>query len=427
MLSQVLRLLLVCVSLGTFTSAAGVTVTPTVLDFGNQLTSTVSTPLSVTVANNSGHAVPLTVKAPAQVFLATNGCGASLAVDMSCSIQVRFAPPHVGPLGDRLLINAGNIPLSVRLTGNGVRPALTFPSGNAFTICCYPGDNWSMPIPLLNSGNGPLLISAISNNFVSETNNCPAMLAPGSGCTITASVAVEGYINKETFPGISIVDNAPGSPHLIFFSLDGPNFAGNYRFSPPDGPFFPLYTLVGSTRSAGFALETGDGNGPVIVRSAVATGDFSVSGAPGLCGPCFWTVTFTPTAAGARTGTLTLNDDAGGSFGTQTFELFATATFLDVSAYTVHFSQKSPGPGKVRLYNTGGSPISITGITPSPAEVFLESDDCPAVLPPQDKCDITVSFTGNLLTVTDGVLTVHDDDPGGPHQIALHAGNYRYY
>jgi hypothetical protein len=62
-------------------------------------------------------------------FSQTNTCGATLAVNASCTINVKFSPTVAGTLSDTLQVtdNAAGSPHTVGLTGTGItsRVALT--------------------------------------------------------------------------------------------------------------------------------------------------------------------------------------------------------------------------------------------------------------------------------------------------------------
>ena len=55
-------------------------------------------------------------------FTQTNNCPATLAAHQSCTVQVVFTPPDVGPFNETVLVtdNAKNSPHSLPLTGVGI-------------------------------------------------------------------------------------------------------------------------------------------------------------------------------------------------------------------------------------------------------------------------------------------------------------------
>jgi hypothetical protein len=115
---------------------------------------------------------------------------------------------------------------------------------------------------------------------------------------------------------VSIADNAQGSPQIV--NLSGMAVAG----PAPEAFLSPSNLLVApqpiSTTSAAQAVTlTNTGNAALAITSIVASGDFAQTNSCGnlvaLGKNCAINVTFTPTVAGVRTGTVTVTDNATGS------------------------------------------------------------------------------------------------------------------
>jgi glycosyltransferase involved in cell wall biosynthesis len=101
------------------------TVSPTSLEFGNQLRGTASGPQSVTVTNTGAVALPITNirlsgTNPGQ-FSQTHTCGTSVPVGATCTISVVFKPTVRRSLKATLNVNAGGGPgtHTVALSGAG--------------------------------------------------------------------------------------------------------------------------------------------------------------------------------------------------------------------------------------------------------------------------------------------------------------------
>ena len=101
------------------------------MDFGSQLAGAASAPRTVTLRNTGTG--PLTFAATPFAmtgangadFAQTNDCGATLAVDATCSVAVTFTPGASGARSAALAIadDAADSPQSVALSGSGVPPA----------------------------------------------------------------------------------------------------------------------------------------------------------------------------------------------------------------------------------------------------------------------------------------------------------------
>src|SRR5207245_842106 len=120
---------------------------------------------------------------------------------------------------------------------------------------------------------------------------------------------------------------------------------------------------------------------------------------------CVLNLTFTPTAASARTATLTITDDAAGS--PQSVSLTGTGVTpptATLSATSSAFGEQRVGTSSaaqtVTLTNSGGAPLNLTSITVTGAQAadfaFAAGNTCPTgagSVAPGASCTISVSFT----------------------------------
>ena len=225
-------------------------------------------------------------------------------------------------------------------------------------------------VTLTNSGSAPLSITSIaaSGDFAVTNNTCPASLAAAASCTFgvtftpTATGARTGAITTHRQRQSPHSDHYPerhrrdSHCHLSATSLTFGN------------------QLVGTTSSAQTVTLTNTGTATMTITSIVATGDFALTG--NTCGAtlavsasCTFGVTFTPTTSGARTGAITLTDNASPS--TQTITLNGTGVIpiATLSASSLTFGNQLVGTTSiaqtVTLTNTGTATLTITSIVPS--------------------------------------------------------------
>ena len=242
-------------------------------------------------------------------------------------------------------------------------------------------------VTLTNTGSGILHVSSIAISGLNggdfgETNSCGTSVAPTASCTISVTFT-------PTAPGVrsgtlTITDNAAGSPHTI--ALNGTGAGPGAALSPASLTFA---AQVDNTPSAAQTVTlTNSGTAALTITSVAASGDFA---ATNTCGSsvaaganCAIHVTFTPTTAGSRSGTLTITDNAGGSpqtaalSGTGTDFTAAPATGSSTSAtvsaggtatYTLAFTGTPGFTGTVSL-TCGGAPTLAT-CTVSPSSLPL--------------------------------------------------------
>ena len=169
----------------------------------------------------------------------------------------------------------------------------------------------------------------------------------------------------------------------------------------------------------------------VNVNSIVASGDFGDTGACkkiGAGATCRVAVTFTPTATGIRTGTLTFSGMT--SVFTETPIVFAvgltgvgvpqamlTPASADFGSVQVG---KTSAPSVFTLINNLGTALSISSIGTS-AE-FGYTTTCGTSLPSRRRCTISVTFSPNATGTQTGTLSVTDSALGSPQTSTL-SGN----
>lgn len=167
-------------------------------------------------------------------------------------------------------------------------------------------------VTLSNSGSAPLAIAGITApGGFSETNTCGTGLSPAAKCQVKVSFTptTAGLRSGE----LTIDDNAPGSPQYL--ALSGTGTPPTASASPASLSFSSQVAGVTSTAQA--VKLTNTSSGPLSISSISTSGDFAQTNNCGgsLAGgaSCTINVTFTPTAAGSRSGTLSIADDAGNS------------------------------------------------------------------------------------------------------------------
>jgi Tol biopolymer transport system component len=406
-------------------------ISPGALAFGNQLVGTTSASQTVTLSNTGNGDLVITDIAMtgtnAGDFARTTTCGATLAPGATCTIAVAFTPSGTGLRTARLQVatNAAS-PTTVGLTGTGTAPAatlsndsLTFGNQNVGTTSA------AQAVTLSNSGTGPLLISTLSVTGVNgadfgETNTCGASVAPGASCTISVTFAPTNTGTRAAV--VSIVDNAPGSPHVI--GLTGTGRPGQITLTPSALTFVPQ--PVGTT-SAGQAVTVKNaGTTTMTLSGSTASGDFSVSGttcgsslAPGAT--CTVNVVFTPTSAGSRAGTLTVTSNVGPG----TVALTGTGTILTLSPSAIDFGNQTVGTSSVRaialrnISSTTAVDISSMALGGNASADFATTTTCGSTIAPGAICTIDVRFTPTKKGARNASLTVTHTSFGSPLTVSL--------
>ena len=310
-------------------------IAPASPDFGVQPVGATSVPQTVTVTNNNNvtvnfGSIAITGTNSADFAKATDTCTPSVAAGAQCSVSVTFTPSVAAAEAATLVFTDDdlNSPQNVSLSGTGSNsPGVGLaPTGLDFGNQLLATTSAPMTVTLTNTGAAALTINSFapSGDFAATSTGAsacptsPATLAAGGTCTInvtftpTASGARTGTL--------SLTDNAGGSPQIM--TLSGNGTAPGVGLAPTSLGFGnqPL-----ATTSAPMTVTlTNTGTAALTINSFAASGDFAATSTGASACPtspatlaaganCTINVTFTPTASGARTGTLSVTDNAGGS------------------------------------------------------------------------------------------------------------------
>jgi hypothetical protein len=353
---------------GTAVVPAAVTLAPTGLTFSSQPTGTVSAAETVTMTNSGGASLTI-----ASISLTgtnsgdlhqTNTCGTSVNAGSGCAITVTFKPTATGSRAGSVTItdDASGSPQTVALTGTGTGSA---PVASVSPLSLTFGDQQlvtaSVPqsVTITNTGNLPLAISGITvTGDFAQTNTCGKSLAAAKQCTmsVTFEPASDGTRNGQ----LTITDNAQGSLQVVTVSGTGTGTAPGVNLSPASLSF--SNQGVGSQSAAQTAKLTNTGDAALSVSSMTIagtnSGDFSETDTCGTSvaagAGCNISGTFKPTAAGSRTATVNIADNAAHS--PQTLSLTGTAITPDFSLSALN-TPATVTAGQTVTYTVNVNPV----------------------------------------------------------------------
>jgi hypothetical protein len=384
--------------------------------------------------NNTGTA-NLTFTAPPAVSgdyaLTANNCTSPITPGSGCTFFITFTPTAAGLRTGTLTFtsNASTSPDHVTLSGTGISGATATlaPNNIAFGNQIVGTSSAASPVTLSNTGTTALSITSIvaSADF-SQTNNCTSSLAAHTSCTINVVFSPTVVGNRQGF--ITLTDNAPGSPQQV--SLAGVGLASpQTAVTAPTSLTFSNQPLT-VTSNPQFVTLRNTGSNTLNITSVVASGDYAqTNNCPaGLLGGQFCTisVTFTPTAAGTRSGAITFTDNAANSPQTVTLSgVGVNAPLVTLSGTTLNFPNTSVGSTSVAqnvtLTNTGFAALNVSSITQQPnTSTFNTTTNCPASLAINASCTISVTFAPTAVgLVNNYYIQINDDAYNTPQFISL--------
>jgi hypothetical protein len=281
----------------------------------------------------------------------------------------------------------------------------------------------TMVATLTNTGGAPLSITSITitgtntTDFV-QTNTCGASVAVTASCTI--NVTFTPLATGARTASVQIADNAAGSPQSISLTGTGTNQAVALS---PGALTFPKQ-VVGTTSMVQTMTLTNSSTSTVTISSITPTGDYTQTN---NCGStlavgrsCALNVTFRPTAAGSRPGSIVVTDNAAGS--PQSAGLSGTGTFVSLVPSVLSYSPAQPvnttSPAQqIKLTNLGSTALTITSIKATGD--FKQTNTCGAPVPALLSCTISVTFTPSNSGGRVGSIAVSDSDLGSPQTANL--------
>jgi hypothetical protein len=432
---------------GSLTST-NVLLSPSTLAFGNQNLGNTSAGQTFTLTNLgttalSGVAISTNESGN---FSQTNNCGTSVAAGASCTVTVKFNPQGQagGVIQENLQISdsAPDSPQRVALSGTSV--AGPFVTLSPFSLTFGPQATGTtspaQTVTLTNTGSTGLTIGTISastdgegdgSDFIAG-NNCPENAIPPNGsCTITVTwMPSEGATIPATGT-VTITDNAQNQGTQTIGLTGG--VTATVGIAPPTVGFGNQ--AINTTSAAQTITVTNTGTAVLTVPSVVVSSNFAetntcTANPVAAGGTCTISVTFTPTAATAYSGTVSITDTATNS--PQTVTLTGTGTSaagsVTIAPGSLTFASQALGTTSaaqtVTITNNGTAPASLTGFSIS-ANFGVVGDGggtCTATttLIGGASCTFQITFGPTATGTLTGAFTVTDSVTGSsPLMVAL--------
>jgi sugar lactone lactonase YvrE len=319
---------------GTATGNAGPqpVLTPATLNFGSITVQTTSAGQTVTLSNTGG--VPQGISSfgffgtNTSSFSQTNNCGVSLAAGASCTFSITCTPSATGVLTANLGVNfpSPEPQESVALSCTGTaaaapQAALTPGVVNFSTI----SGTSSAPttFTLTNAGNASLAITSVSisgtnaSSFMIGANTCGSSVAASGTCTIAVSFAPASAGSYAA--SLSVTDAVGVQTSTLSGTATAPA-APMAALTPASASFGSVTS--GTTSAAKTFTLTNSGNATLSISGITLAGanasDFAIGSstcgeALAASGTCSIAITFTPSATGSFSATLSVADNAAGS------------------------------------------------------------------------------------------------------------------
>lgn len=387
--------------------------------------STVQGTVSVTVRkaaqtiNFTALATPVTLGTPAVTLVATGGASGNPVVYSVLSGPGAIAGNQLAYTGVGTVVVAadqtgnGNYAAATEVTESVVVNAATLGIGAAsisFGSQPLGTTSQAQTLILTNTYGFPISVTSVqATGDYAAAANCPSVAAGGTcsiGVTFTPTAT-------GTRTGTLTVANAESNATQTV-TLTGVGTAAGIQITPTNVTFGSQVLNTASTGQTVTIVNTGTAN--LAISNIATTGDFATTGSCTTVpagSNCNLTVVFTPVATGARTGTITLTDNAGGAGQTQVVILNGTGTLAGVTLSPSQQVFPSTLVGStsfaqtVTLTNSGTA--QLTGVGISTLGDFTQTNNCAAALSPSASCTISVQYAPTVGGAESGSLVVNDN------------------
>ena len=205
--------------------ATTVTLTPASLAFGNHAVDTPSTAKSVTLKNTGTATLNISgigIEQGTYFAISSNTCGATLAPDKTCKVDVTFTPTQLSAEKDTLSFtdNASGSPQTVALSGTGEAQATLTPASLTFAKQKVGTTSAAKKVTLKNNLPTSLTVTqwSIAAPFAISATTCGTVNS-GKSCTfsVTFSPTQTGSATATLF----VTDGANNSPQTVSLSGTG--------------------------------------------------------------------------------------------------------------------------------------------------------------------------------------------------------------
>jgi len=338
----------------------------------------------------------------------------------NCTLVFTFAPSATGARSSNLTIasnnSGGNVTISLAGTATTNVPAAAIsPAGLTFGTQQTGTSSSPQAVTVSNGGGGRLSITgiAVSGPHFTNSGTClNASLATSQTCTINVVFAptASGSLTST----LSVTHGAAGSPLTVALAGSGSPLPVPVVQASPSSIAFPGLTAVGQPSAIQRVSITNNGPGSVTLGTiAASSSEFVLVGAPaGNCAAalvvgqgasCTIDLRFSPTAPGARSGTVSVS-----STGTPSPLLIAlTGDAVGVAAPGIGSDKTSLNFGPVNvgaqstvqelwLTNTGSTNLNVSATAIAAPFALATGGTCDAApfsLTPGQACLMQLQFS----------------------------------
>jgi hypothetical protein len=410
---------------GTGTTPGQLTANPSRVNFANvQVGSSQTQSATLTNSGNSSLTVSQATLTGTSFRLGGLALPVTLGAGQSATFSVTFAPQSMGSSSGSASITstAPDSNFSIPLSGTGVaQGTLTANPTNLALGNVQVGSNTSLSETLTNTGATSLTISSATASgagFSLSGLAFPLTLTAGQSTSFT--VLYSPTASGAASGSVSIASNGSNPNLNISLSATGVT-QGTLTANPTNLALGNVQ--VGSSTSLSETLTNTGGSTVAISQANLSGAGFSITGLNGFPisltanQSVTFTATFTPTSAGAVSGSLSIVSNASNSplnlalsgTGTAAGTLAVSPSSLSLGNVVVGSSSSLSGT----LTATGAS-VTVQPASDTNSEFVLSGISLPTTIPAGQSATFTVTFTPQLSGATSASLSFPSNASNSP-------------
>ena len=335
-------------------------------------------------------------------------------------IHITFTPSAEGPESSTITFvdNASTSPDTLGVSGMGTWPHFTISKSAVAFGNVAVGTSKPDSVVVTNSGSAPLVIGSVTST------NSAYLVMPVSGVIQPLTSKTYFIFFSPTSAGtqsgsVIIMQSASPTPDTV--SVSGTGTVPEFSLSGSSISFGGV--SVGSSKNDS-VLVTNPGTGPLTISKTVSTNaSFTVNPTVAVIQSQMtqsFTVTFSPAASGAQSGSLIFTHDAPGSPDTVSLSGSGLAPAFSVSRKSVPFGTVQAETSlldSVIVTNSGTAPLVIASVSSSNSAYAVNPPS--ATIQPLASKSFVITFTPPGAGVQYGVLVFSDNAPSAHDTVSL--------
>ena len=305
----------------------------------------------------------------------------------------------------------------------------------------YPGScaNGNTLYNKTNPATGVVTACSNSSCHKADPNQNANKIQNGAGNPGDINYALDGTPFNQAMYVLDLRDNLPLSSQdvddlatWIFYAPTCPSSSPVLQAAPAaltfgptnvgstGGPFAVTVTNVGGADATGVSLTNTNAT-----EFIVSPGNIPCTGTIPATGSCFFSVTFQPSATGARSANITVNRSGGpgvtiGASGTGTSSSPPPGQLSMTNA--VNAGNQTVGTTSaaktVSVTNSGGVAVSVSSVNSSnPSEFAITNSTC-ATVNPSTSCSFSFTFKPGTAGLRTAAITVVSNGTGSPQTVS---------